>query len=168
MPDSGYHCEDCDTEFDTLTKKRLHECDDHRDPESGANSEYGGSTRFAFEGEVDTWSGTVEATFQGTVDEQAHGRDCALCGDDAVKLLQPRMEWDDILREEHDDYTPVSGYQQIPLCPPCHIRLESLRDAEKEMGYMDEEGRADVKTERREVLSDINPNAIFMDESMMA
>jgi hypothetical protein len=172
MPDSGYYCEDCNTEFDTLTRKRLHDCDDHRDPEpeleAESNPEYEGSGRFAFEGEVETWSGTVEATFQGSVNEQAHGRDCALCGDDAAVLLRPTMEWDDILREEHDDYTPISGYQQIPLCPPCHIRLESLRDAEKEMGYMDDDARADIEAKRREVLRDLDPNAIFMDESMMA
>ena len=168
MPDSDRYCEDCDTSFGTLTKLRLHDCDDHQESESEPNSGDEGAGRFAFEGEVETWSGTVEATFTGTVNEQAHGRNCALCDDDAAVLLRPTMEWDDILREEHDDYTPISGYQQIPLCPPCHVRLESLRDAEKEMGYLDDDAQADIEAERREVLSDLNPDAIFMDESMTA
>lgn len=163
MPNSNRYCEDCNTSFATLSKFRLHDCEEHREPDLEPDS-----GRFTFEGEVETWSGTVNATFQGKVNEQAHGRDCALCSNDAVVTFQTTMEWDDILSDEHDDYTPVSGYEQIPLCPPCHIRVESLRDAEKEMGYLDTDAQASIKDERRELLSELDPDAIFMDESMTA
>lgn len=166
MPDSDRHCEECDTSFDTLTRLRLHDCSDYRTPEPQPDAGSEGPGRFRFEGEVETWSGTVEATFEGSVHEQARGRDCAICDDDAVVVMTPTLEWSDIIREEHDDYTPVPGHKQIPLCPPCHIRLDDLRDAEKEMGYLDDEAQAAIESERRTILSALDPNAIFMDESM--
>lgn len=167
MPGSDHYCEDCDTSFNTMTRYRLHNCEDHRDPtsETGPGSEDENPERFDFEGEVETWSGTVEATFEGTINEQARGRNCAHCNDDAVALLRPRVEWNDILCEEHD-YRALTGHELIPLCPPCHVQLESLRDAEAEMGYMDDATREKIKTDRQEILSALDTDAIFVDESV--
>src|SRR6056297_2592223 len=127
MSDTDRYCQDCETSFDTLTELRLHDCDDFRADESTEEleSEFGESETYEFHGEVDTWSGTVEATSTGPIIDQASGRDCALCGDDAAVLMDPTIEWKRILREEHDGYNPVSSHQQIPLCPPCDVRLDA-------------------------------------------
>lgn len=163
MSDSDRYCTGCDTEFQTLTKYRLHDCDNHQTVESDLDTEHvtDAAETYSFEGEVETWEGNIEATSTGSVSEQASGRECALCQDGAVVSMSPPIEWKRILQDQHDKFNPVSGHEEIPLCPECDIRVEHLRDGEKDIGYLDDEAAEAIETERLEILRSLDPDAIF-------
>lgn len=162
----GKHpCDDCGETFSTLSRLRLHNCTPRpsSDP-TGDEFEYGDS--FEEEGSIETWGGESEFQAEGTVSEEAAGKDCACCGSPAVTTERATHEWEQILYDLHDEvYAPIGTFL-IPACGECSIKLLEVAEQETELYAYDEDARQEYKDYRENLLGSLDPDKL-MDTGMM-
>lgn len=87
-----------------------------------------------------------------------------------IRLLE---RWDRDQRTDWAEWTTNTRYGdwvkvEDTKTPMAHLKLLCHAESGNPTLTLDDDARADIKAERREVLCDLDPNAIFIDESMMA